>query len=855
MNQPLRPVDLTNCDREPIHRLGMIQDFGALLALTGDWMVAHRSANFAALLALEALPEPGDPVGTLFGAEAIAQLSKAVSLLVEPDDVERLFDIDLTGDGRAYDCALHTSDGLTIIEIEPHSGDHIDRQLRLVQPILRQLEKAGDLIALCQTAAEQLRGLLEFDRVMVYRFRPDESGEVVAESLAEGTDSFLGLNYPRTDIPQQARELYIRNRFRIISDVRAAPVPIEPGLGEDGEPLDLSLSTLRSVSPVHIEYLTNMGVEASLSISIVVGGKLWGLFACHHYAPRVLPYTLRTGAELFSELFSLAVERTLGRQQTELVVVGRELHDRLMRAVVGGQSVIEALPTLRPIIQRSLPHDGISAYVEGTYQAIGSAPTEEEFHALRPQLNAAAPSRVIASQQLSSRFDTALAFADRAAGALIIPVSRSPRDYVVLWRRELQQTVNWAGNPDKPVEPGPDGDRLSPRRSFASWKQTVSGRSADWTESELRLAENLRVTLIEVILRLTDEVAAERAKAQQQQELLIAELNHRVRNILNLIRGLINQSRHDAVSIDEFAGLVGGRINALAAAHDNITRQNWSPASLRELIETEAEAYVSGKMDRVRIAGDDAMVAPEAYTVLALVIHEMMTNSAKYGSLCDRRGSLEIEVDCDDGGMTLRWKERGGPPVKPPERRGFGSTIIEKSIPFELNGRAQLDYRLSGVEAEFWVPGRFVTCREADDPQTPARGAGARPRDKGGDTLASAIGSMLLVEDSMIIALDTEENLRDLGVETVTVQSSVGAALDAIEKNRFDLALLDFNLGTESSEPVAERLKALGVPFWLATGYGEMADKLEEMGASGLLVKPYGREELARILTEFEARG
>lgn len=855
MNEPRRPADLTNCDREPIHRLGMIQDFGALLALTGDWMVAHRSANFAALLALEALPEPGDPVGTLFGANAIAQLSKAVSLLVGPDDVERLFDIDLVGDGRSYDCALHTSGGLTIIEIEPHSGDHIDRQLRLVQPILRQLEKTGDLAALCQTAAEQLRGLLEFDRVMVYRFRSDESGEVIAESVAEGTDSFLGLNYPRTDIPQQARELYIRNRFRIISDVRAAPVPIEPGLAEDGEPIDLSLSTLRSVSPVHIEYLTNMGVDASLSISIVVGGKLWGLFACHHYAPRVLPYTLRTGAELFSELFSLAVERTLGRRQTELVALGRELHDRLMRAVVGGQSVIEALPTLRPIIQRSLPHNGISAYVEGHYQAIGSAPTEEEFHALRPQLSAAAPSTVIASQRLSERFDQAQAFADRAAGAMIIPVSRSPRDYVVLWRKELQQTVEWAGNPDKPVEPGPDGDRLSPRRSFASWKQTVSGRSAAWTEGELRLAENLRVTLIEVILRLTDEVAAERAKAQQQQELLIAELNHRVRNILNLIRGLINQSRHDAVSIDEFAGLVGGRINALAAAHDNITRQNWSPASLRELIETEAEAYVSGKMDRVRISGDDAMVAPEAYTVLALVIHEMMTNSAKYGSLCDRSGSLEIEVDCDDSGMTLRWKERGGPPVKPPERRGFGSTIIEKSIPFELNGRAQLDYRLSGVEAEFWVPGRFVTCREPDDQPAPARGAGARLRDKGGDTLASAIGSMLLVEDSMIIALDTEESLRELGVETVTVQSSVGAALDAIEKTRFDLALLDYNLGTESSEPVAERLKALGVPFWLATGYGEMADKLEEMGASGLLVKPYGREELARILTEFEARG
>ena len=423
----------------------------------------------------------------------------------------------------------------------------------------------------------------------------------------------------------------------------------------------------------------------------------------------------------------------------------------------------------------------------------------------------------------------------------------------MLWRKELNQTVEWAGNPDKPVEPGAEGDRLSPRRSFAIWKQTVSGRSAAWTQGELQLAENLRVTLIEVILRLTDEVAAERAKAQQQQELLIAELNHRVRNILNLIRGLINQSRHDAVSIEEFAGLVGGRINALAAAHDNITRQNWSPASLRELIETEAQAYVSGKMERVRISGDDAMVAPEAYTVLALVIHEMMTNSAKYGALCDSSGMLEIEVDCDDDGMTLCWKERGGPPVKPPERRGFGSTIIEKSIPFELNGRAQLDYRLGGVEAEFWVPGRFVTCHEVDGERTQRKAEGARLRDKGADTLAASIGSLLLVEDSMIIALDTEESLRELGVERVVVQSSVEAALDALDNTRFDLALLDYNLGSESSEAVARRLKAMGVPFWLATGYGEMEDKLEEMGASGLLVKPYGREELARILTAFEA--
>ena len=849
----LDPVDLTNCDREPIHQIGAIQNFGALIAVTTDGMIAHRSANFADILSLSEPPEIGTQLSALFTPEAMSAIGRASGMLNDPESVERLFAVHLVGGKGPFDCAIHNTDGLTVIEFEPSASDEMDRQLRSLQPILRQLERSDDLLELCQQAADRLRDLLGFDRVMVYRFQSDESGAVIAESVEEGYDSFHGLRYPRTDIPQQARRLYLRNRFRIISDTLAEPVPIEPQIRAEGDPLDLSMSTLRAVSPIHIEYLINMGVRASLSISIVIDGKLWGLFACHHYAPKVLPYSLRTAAELFSELFSLTAERTIGKERASVQDAGRSLHDQLMRAIAGGEALVEALPTLRPIIKRAIPHDGISAYVDGEYRALGAAPDESEFMALMPALNSSATSRTIASDSLVKRIPAAAAFADRAVGALIIPVSRSPRDYVILWRRELKQTVTWAGNPEKPVELGPNGARLTPRKSFEAWQQSVTGKSAEWTEVELGLVESLRVTLLEVILRVTDELATERAKAQRQQELLIAELNHRVRNILNLIRGLINQSRHEAINVDEFARLIGGRINALASAHDNITRENWSPASVTELIETEAEAYVSGKLDRISIVGDEALVSPEAYTVLALVIHEMMTNSAKYGSLCDKSGRLAVEIACDESGMTICWKETGGPPVRAPERRGFGSTIIEKSIPFELNGRAELDFKLSGVEAEFWIPGRFITHKGRIDAASMAERARPNRKDTGmqGETIETLPSRVLLVEDGMIIAMDTEETLRDLGVVEVTIAAKVSSALKELEAESYDLAVLDYNLGTESSEPVAAKLNELGVPFWLATGYGEMADRLEEIGALGVLTKPYGKDELRRMLGKY----
>ena len=841
-------VDLTNCDREPIHKLGRIQDFGTLLAVTSDWNIAHISANCGDILDTEQPVRVGDRLADHFNEPAMRLLRQKLNEAADMDGLERVFGLNLTQSRKLYDCALHRSGRLLVIEIEPHERDSMRYHGTALRPIAERLRKAEGVQDLCHQAARHLKRLIGFDRVMVYRFHPDLSGEVIAEARESHLEPFLNLRYPKTDIPDQARKLYLTNLFRIISDVNAEPVPILPERNFEGEELDLSLSTLRAVSPIHIEYLKNMGVGASLSISIVIGGKLWGLFACHHYSARRVPFSLRTVSELFAQLFSLQLEMAIVEAGSVMTQRSRDLHDRLMARLIGGGSLVDNLSIIADVIGDIIPHHGSSAYIEGQYEARGSAPNEEEFLALVPTLNTAATSRILASESIQTQIGAAEAFAGRAVGALVIPVSRRPRDYVVLWRRELQQVVTWAGNPSKPIEAGPHGDRLTPRKSFAAWQESVTGRSAPWTEEEVAIAESLRVTLLEVILRITDEAIQERERAQERQELLIAELNHRVRNILTLIRSLVSQSRGEARDVGQFSDIIGGRIRALAMAHDNLTHEQWSPASIHALILAEAEAYLTGKTERVKIIGPDALIAPEGYTVLALVLHEMMSNSVKYGSMCDSRGKLEIKTEIDEfGDLVIGWRESGGPPVKAPSRRGFGSTIIEKSIPHELKGQAEIRYNLSGVEAQFLIPAKLVSESKNgnDAQQTSVKPVSKSAASNGAETIDRA----LLVEDSMIIAMDTEDNLRELGVRDVVVASSVGMAIEEIEKaEKLDFALLDFNLGDESSEEIAETLTSLDVPFWFVTGYGDAIQSVAAKKAQGVLKKPFSTEDLQGVI-------
>lgn len=844
---PAQPsgVDLDSCANEPIHIPGRIQSFGALVAVSSDWLIAHCSQNFAAVLGLPSQPQPGEPLGDCLSAQALAGMRRKLRAISASGEVERSFGERLTPDGALFDLALHVSGRNIVIEFEPHLAAEYDHSIAMLRPLMARLEPARDPARLCDVAARQLKAMLGFDRVMVYRFHPDDTGEVIAEAREIRLESFFGLHYPASDIPPQARKLYLTNILRLISDVADPTVAITPVVSPAGVPLDLSLSTLRSVSPIHIEYLRNMGVTASMSISIIVRGKLWGLFACHHYSgPRVLPFSLRTVAELYAQLFSLQLGQVEADQIREQAQRAQAMHDRIMAQLAESSGLVEHFDAMITLFGDVIRHDGASGWIDGQYIARGSAPTADQFKVVLPLLNSGPTSSVFATQDLVRQLPSAGDFVGMVAGALAIPVSRRPRDYIVLWRREQKQTVTWGGNPEKPIEHGPNGARLTPRKSFEAWQQVVEGTSLPWTDEEVRAAEALRLTLLEVILRITDSAMAERARSQEQQELLIAELNHRVRNILNLIRGLISQSRHDARDIATFTETVGGRIHALALAHDAITRENWAPSSLTELVQTEAKAYLSDKADRLVLEGDDALIVPEAFSVVALVIHELLTNSVKYGSLCDSRGQVRMVLaPAADGGLAIAWRELGGPPVQAPKRRGFGSLIVERSIPHELKGTAAVRFELGGLEADFTLPRRYVSAA----PQRPS--IQSSDAAKTGIEHARVPHRVLLVEDNMIIAIDTEENLLALGVGEVVLASSNDAALAGIDGNLPDFALLDFNLGGETSEPTARVLDSGGVPFAFATGYGEVEGMTSNYRHSvGVLQKPYSKEDLARIL-------
>lgn len=833
-------VDLTNCDREPIHIPGAIQPFGFLLAVNADWVI-ERAANTKPHLDAEPAGLVGMPLGAIFLPDAIRLLKDRITLLRGEDSVERMFSIALAGDRDLFDIAVHFCGRSIVLECEPARGDEIEVS-SIVRGMVSRLGVTEGVSAVLREGARQLRMLTGFDRVMVYRFDADGSGEVVAEALEPGVDSFLGLHFPASDIPQQARALYVRNFFRIIADVEDVPQPIEP---VNAPPLDLSMSLFRAVSPIHIEYLRNMGVRASLSVSIVVDGKFWGLFACHHYSPRLPSFAERSAAELFGQMFSLLLGNALRSEVAEYEDRARRVSDRLMAAAAQDSGRLNDAQWIGDLVLDAIPADGVGVFIEGSVSLTGLTPDSRDFEAIVSVLQGREVTQVFTTRRIAEILPDADGFAHKAAGLLAIPISRRPRDYVVLFRAEQLRAVRWAGNQAKNIEYGPNGPRLTPRKSFEEWSNLVRGEAKPFEEQERRVAEALRTSLLEVVLRLTEVASEERRRAGEQQKLLIAELNHRVRNILALIRALIGQTNREVGSVSDFVGTLDSRVQSLARAHDQLTAEQWGPGRLKDLIATEASAYLSGGANSIVCDGPDVAISPTAFTVMALVIHELTTNAAKYGALSDS-GTVNVRWRIDPtGSLAIDWEESGGPAVMPPKRRGFGTTIIHQSIPHELGGEAEVDFRTAGMRAHFVLPGRHVAgVVEGDD------GKNERKPSPESETPMIAGRNILLLEDSALIALDAEDKLRDLGAREVTLAASNNAAAAALDSGMVELAMLDFNLGKENSLPTATRLMNEGIPFVFASGYGGDDTIPEQFADIPVILKPYASQQIAHAFAQ-----
>lgn len=844
-------VDLTNCDREPIHQLGFVQPFGCLISTSSDLIINHLSRNCADLLGLDVDSIVGQKLVGLLPDQTLHDLRTKLQTVRPNVGVGRLFAYDALGNGTLFDISVHMSGKSFIFEFEPKRRSEPRDDLAMVQPLIGRVKRKETIDDATREAARGLQLLSGFDRVMVYRFAPDGSGEVVAERCRPEMESFLGLRYPASDIPQQARALYKRNLLRLIEDVDAEVSPIVPEANPKGEPLDLSLAVTRAVSPIHLEYLRNMGVASSMSVSILKDGELWGLFACHHSESHYVDYERRSAIELFAQFFSYELESKLEKELRDTERESRELHDRLMVRLSSGADLIDNAGMLADEISQLLSNDGIAIYSDGRFTRHGHTPNQEEFLSLAKFLNTVPTGEVFATNEIAALYPRAKDFVDRSAGLLAIPISRTPRDYIVFFRREIARSVRWAGNPEKPVEVGPNGARLTPRKSFEAYVENRRGTSQEWTESEIRMGEALRISLIEIVLKLTDEANEQRRSATEKQELLIAELNHRVRNILNLIQGLVAQSKSDANDIASYTKVLDGRIQSLARAHDQLTRQEWTPSPLRKLIEVEVKAFLTGQADRLEITGDSPLLLPAAFSTMALVVHELVTNSAKYGALTDQSGRVSIDLKiADDGALLIAWREIGGPLVKAPQRTGFGSTIIERTVPFELRGTAEVRYKPGGVEADFMIPAPLVVAGTPEEAKTD----NTEEKEDTQKMTNLVAGQILVVEDNMVIALQASDILTAEGADHVELSSSVQDALNILDKQTIDLAVLDVNLGDQTSVPVADRLSKQGTPFVLVSGYGDMQSILSNYPDVPVVQKPFTADALLQALQKAKSQ-
>ena len=496
-------LDLSLCAREPIHIPGAIQPHGALLAALADrLLVTHASANLEAILGRPAETVLGQPLAEAVGEVTYRALQRAGAHHGTAPGHVRSFP---GPDGGLLHLAAHRSGRHICMDIEPVRPEPWQTPpVSRAQSVLKTFEQATRPVELCEIAAGELRAITGYDRVMAYRFAADGHGEVIAEARAEGLAPYLGLHYPAGDIPPQARRQYLRQRVGAVVDSGYQPVPLlaDPGL-DDGIPLDLTHSALRSISPVHRAYMRNMNTAASLTIGLAHGPDLWGMLVCHHRTRRVAGPELRAVADMIGQVVSLLLgslgEAEFHAQRHQRLATLRALVDLLAAPV----PLPEALAAAETELLRLVDANGVVVRLSGSVFCRGRTPplpaAEQALAALRPE----AGGEVLAIDDLGRRHPDLAACTRDGSGALLLPLAPGSEDAVLWFRPELLQTILWGGNPAAYATLEPRTGRLSPRTSFAAWAETVSGRSAPWTEADLAVASELRSAMAAQVAQRT----------------------------------------------------------------------------------------------------------------------------------------------------------------------------------------------------------------------------------------------------------------------------------------------------------------------------------------------------------------
>ena len=505
-------VDLNNCDREPIHIPAAIQPHGALVVINeADWSIVQVSANVEAYLGkpIEALLN--QPASELFELHQIQLIEQCLAANFEAINPLH-FDFTSGAATRPFAGVVHRSDDNIVIELEPaeatESVNFFDFYQSVKRPI-SQIQRTRTLAELCQTAVTVIQAVSGFDRVMVYQLDEDGSGHVIAEAKRDDLEPYLGLHYPATDIPQQAKYLYLLNLLRLIPDASYEPVAIVPDRHPiTHTPLDMSLSHLRSVSPLHTEYLANMGIQASMSISLMQNQSLWGLIACHHPQPRQLSHELRSICEFLGQVVGLELSNRQESEDVDSRLQTRALQASFVEAFAHNDSLRHVLTQDAERLLGLVNATGAVLCDQGEVTLIGQTPDKSALWPLIDWLSQQLASDVVYhTARLSDRYPPAAEFSDTSSGLLAISISQVQQIYMIWLRPEIVQTVDWAGAPHKPQEIDATGQvRMSPRKSFEKWQEVVHQAALPWQSHEIEAAVELRSMVVGLVLQKADEL-------------------------------------------------------------------------------------------------------------------------------------------------------------------------------------------------------------------------------------------------------------------------------------------------------------------------------------------------------------